>query len=68
MRFHLADEIFGAQPSDFTFETSRTLRGVPSGFEESQAISPWNPANSATNSASSLDCEVFASSDIQVLS
>ena len=57
-------EIAGSQPSDLTLVTSRTLRGVPSGFEESQAISPSKPANSATSSASAL---IVRSSPVPIL-
>ena len=56
--------IAGSQPSDLTFVTSRTLRGVPSGFDESQAISPLKPASSATNSANSL---IVRSSPLPIL-
>src|SRR5438874_9395054 len=41
------------QPSSCTFETSRSLRGVPSGFVVSQASSPLNPTMSQISSANS---------------
>src|SRR4029077_8397007 len=45
--------IVGVQPRARNLETSRSLRGVPSGFVLSQLNSPSKPTTSQINSASS---------------
>src|SRR6059036_2570514 len=45
--------IAGFQPRARSLVTSKSLRGVPSGFVLSQASSPSNPTTSQINSASS---------------
>ena len=46
--------IVGCQPRNEILETSKTFLGVPSGFDESQQMSPLNSASLAINSARSL--------------
>src|SRR6516225_8656159 len=45
--------IVGSQPSARILVTSKSLRGVPSGFVLSQTSSPSKPITSQTNSANS---------------
>ena len=49
----LRNEVFAFQPNDSIFDTSSSLRGVPSGFERSQARSPSKPTTPQINSANS---------------